>query len=167
MNKRVNYLNNKDILKEIHKSKTTFCSYVDPEYGQLITTLRWNPRTIFSIAFDPNGNIVAIGEDEYSFNEQLGRIRVGDVETRQVLYTLVDNVGRPLSLDFSPDGKLLAAAIDDTIQLWDMETGQHLLALDLTIVYGNLTSVEFSPDGRLLAASGEDGTVHLWGIPDQ
>jgi hypothetical protein len=32
--KRVNYLNNKDILKEIHKSKTTFCSYVDPSYAQ-------------------------------------------------------------------------------------------------------------------------------------
>ena len=30
--KRVNYLNNKDILKEIHKSKATFCSYVAPEY---------------------------------------------------------------------------------------------------------------------------------------
>jgi hypothetical protein len=34
MNKRVNYLNNKDILKEIHKSKATFCSYTDTEYGQ-------------------------------------------------------------------------------------------------------------------------------------
>jgi len=34
MNKRVNYLNNKDILKEIHKSKATFCSYTDNEYGQ-------------------------------------------------------------------------------------------------------------------------------------
>ena len=34
MNKRVNYLNNKDILKEIHRSKNTFCSYTDPEYGQ-------------------------------------------------------------------------------------------------------------------------------------
>ena len=34
MNKRVNYLNNKDILKEIHKSKSTFCSYTDNEYGQ-------------------------------------------------------------------------------------------------------------------------------------
>ena len=28
-----NYLNNKDILKEIHKSKTTYCSYTHPEYA--------------------------------------------------------------------------------------------------------------------------------------
>ena len=28
-----NYLNNKDILKEIHKSKTTYCSYTNPEYA--------------------------------------------------------------------------------------------------------------------------------------
>jgi hypothetical protein len=33
MAKRVNYLNNKDMLKEIHKSKSTFCSYVDPAYA--------------------------------------------------------------------------------------------------------------------------------------
>lgn len=50
MNKRVNYLNNKDILKEIHKSKTTFCSYVDPEYGQFDIILpeisKINIRTI-------------------------------------------------------------------------------------------------------------------------
>jgi len=31
--KRVNYLNNKDMLAEIHKSKATFCSYVSPEYA--------------------------------------------------------------------------------------------------------------------------------------
>lgn len=32
--KRVNYLNNKDILKEIHESKNTYCSYIDPSYGR-------------------------------------------------------------------------------------------------------------------------------------
>lgn len=32
--KRYNYLNNKDILLEIHKSKNTFCSYVDDDYHQ-------------------------------------------------------------------------------------------------------------------------------------
>ena len=34
MTKRVNYLNNKDILAEIHKSKNTFCSYTDSDYAQ-------------------------------------------------------------------------------------------------------------------------------------
>lgn len=32
--RKVNYLNNRDILKEIHKSKTTYCSFTQPEYHQ-------------------------------------------------------------------------------------------------------------------------------------
>ena len=31
--KKVNYLNNKDILKEIHKSKMTFCWTADEKYS--------------------------------------------------------------------------------------------------------------------------------------
>ena len=32
--RRVKYLNNRDLLKEIHRSKNTYCSYVDKQYNQ-------------------------------------------------------------------------------------------------------------------------------------
>lgn len=37
--KRVNYLNNKDILKEIHTSKTSYCYFTDPEYHRYDTII--------------------------------------------------------------------------------------------------------------------------------
>lgn len=50
MAKRINYLNNKDMLKEIHKSKSTFNSYVDPVYANYDIILpsieKVNVRTI-------------------------------------------------------------------------------------------------------------------------
>jgi len=50
MARKINYLNNKDILKEIHKSKSTFCSFVDSEYNQFDIILpsidKINIRTI-------------------------------------------------------------------------------------------------------------------------
>lgn len=33
MTKKINYLNNKDMLKEIHKSKSSYCEYIDQKYA--------------------------------------------------------------------------------------------------------------------------------------
>ena len=48
--KKRNYLNNKDILSEIHKSKSTYCSFTSPDYHQYDAILpsleRLNIRTI-------------------------------------------------------------------------------------------------------------------------
>ena len=50
MPRRKPYLNNRDLLKEIHRSKTTFCSYIDPDYNVYDIILpnleRINIRTI-------------------------------------------------------------------------------------------------------------------------
>ena len=49
--KKVNYLNNRDILKEIHLSKNTYCTYLDPvmdhQYDIILPTIeKINQRTI-------------------------------------------------------------------------------------------------------------------------
>ena len=67
------------------------------------------------------------------------------------------------SLAFSPDGKLLAAGVNEAVKLVEIPSGREVDTLLGTIAL--VQSVAFSPDGKTLAAGG--GNVVLWNVADR
>ncbi|TYT71589.1 WD40 repeat domain-containing protein, partial [Microcystis aeruginosa] len=49
---------------------------------------------------------------------------------------------------------------DNTIKLWNLETGKEIRTLSGHD--GNVTSVSFSSDGKTLASGSSDNTIKLW-----
>ncbi len=64
------------------------------------------------------------------------------------------------SLDYSPDGTLLAAAVGGTVQIWDPQT--LTLLGTLTTTAETVTGLAFSPDGTWLASAASDGNLYVW-----
>ena len=74
---------------------------------------------------------------------------------------------RVSSVGFSPDGKVLASGgigiHDNTIKLWDVETGAEIRTLQRHQHYG-LSSVSFSPDVKVLASWSTTSDIELWDL---
>src|SRR5205085_2283230 len=91
----------------------------------LLHILKGHDDTILSIAWSPDGRMLASGSRDEA-------IRLWDVQTGQPLYTLEGHTGVVFSIAWSPDGRVLASGsgIDElTIRLWDVQTRQLLRIL--------------------------------------
>ena len=77
-------------------------------------------------------------------------------------HRLVGHSRKIVCVAFSADGNKLASGGDDqSVRLWDLETGEHLATrVGHT---GLVRSLAFSPDGTRLASWGEDSTLRVWG----
>ena len=124
----------------------------------------WNVRTgghgwFTSLAFSPDGKILAIGN-----NQWYGDIVLLDVSTGiQVGRYQTQNPSSGYTLTFSPDGRMLAAGtMHKTVRLLDVST-----LTDIRTLEGHsdqIQSVVFSSDRRTIAGLGWDGEIKLWDI---
>lgn len=77
--------------------------------------------------------------------------------------TLSGHADKVKSVAFSPDGKLLASAsADQSILVWDVESGKKLRSLSGHSKAVN--GVAFSPDGKTLVSGSEDTSARLWEV---
>ncbi|HJT59524.1 MAG TPA: NB-ARC domain-containing protein [Ktedonobacteraceae bacterium] len=124
--------------------------------GVLRLTCRGHTDGVWSLAFSPDGSLLASSSDDSD-------VRLWDSASGDCLRILEDHTNRVRSISFSPDGSTLASGSDDrTIRVWDTYSGDCLQTL---IGHTDrVWSVAYSPDGKLLASGSTDQTVRLWDI---
>lgn len=100
-----NYLNNKDILAEIHKSKNTFCSYVAPEYADYDIILsdldKINVRTIAEAKRNRAKQLSQAGYEERKLAGE--RVKQADCEIDYKKIQKTDLIFRIMTFDHIPD----------------------------------------------------------------
>ena len=107
---------------------------------------------IESMAFSPNGNLIAMASTE--------KVHVLTLQNLTLLREISTNSSSPQVLVFSPDNAMLVIGLHGRIALWNLETEDRPIILD-----GHTETVQtlvFSPDGKTLVSTGNDGTILLW-----
>jgi WD40 repeat protein len=136
----------------------------DLKSGQHLSSL--TPKGMATlVSFSPDGKFLATdacGERADQTICTAGEIWLWDTTTWKPVTTLKGNQGWLESIDFSPDGTMLASggSHDHSLKLWDVKTGQMLRTIDEFTA--PVSDVAFSPDGKQIASASRNSGVTMW-----
>ncbi len=155
----VNYLNNKDLLEEIHKSKNTYCSYTKPEFHQYDIILpsleKVNIRTI---AEAKRNRAKRIGDAEYQARKAAGeKVKQADCEVDYKKIAKIDLIFRIMTFDHIPlnstrkKNPKSAADHRDKVnfppfQHWKFDENDELICVGKSHWVGGIAKGKFSKD---------------------
>ncbi len=121
--------------------------------GREVCTLTGHSDEVESIAFSPDGQILASGSYDNT-------IKLWQLSTGREICSLTGHSDFVWSVAFSPDGQILVSNSNETIKLWQLSTDKKTCIL--TGHSGPVCSDAFSPDGQILASGSENNTIKLW-----
>jgi WD40 repeat protein len=137
----------------------------NPKTGKAVAILRGHRGLIWSIAWAPNGHLLASASDD-------GTLRIWDAGKYTVLNILRAHSDMVLSVGWSPDGsRLITGNIDGTLELWDTSNRKNLAVWKGHAPENSgksgiwalaVFAAAWSPDGRRIASTREDNIVQLW-----
>jgi hypothetical protein len=101
---KVNYLNNKDMLLEIHRSKSSYCSFTDPKYHQYDIILpSLDKINIRTIAEAKRNQAKRIGDLDYNTRKKAGeKVKQADCEVDYKKIAKTDLVFRIMTFEHIP-----------------------------------------------------------------
>lgn len=121
--------------------------------GSALQTLKGHAQDVSSLAFSPDGQLLASGSNDRS-------IRLWDMKIGATLHVMEEHSSIVNCVAFAPNNHHIASASsDNTIRLWDVKSGA---VRTLKGHSDTVSSVAFSPDGQQLASASWDRTARLW-----
>jgi len=120
-----------------------------------------NAGIVQRIQFSPDGKSLAVVSDIESADSDKIILELWDVASKKLAAV---QVAKDRAIDgsalnvmsqvaFSPDGSKLATITKQTVEVWDLKTGEVVQTLQGH--QGDATGVWFSPDGHFLVSTGE------------